>query len=101
MLFHARPDDGRPKNGFDLSYLYVPQDAEVWPENWPIWRVFARLTTQWRFAGMGGRTGLDYAAVYPLLDRLFPNDPQEWDFALDDIRVMESAALDQMNLDQS
>lgn len=46
--------------------------------------------------GTGGAIGLDYATLYPLLDRLGLTDA-EWLHALDDIRVMESAALTAMN----
>lgn len=68
---------------------------EVWPENWRVFVLFSRLRTQWRI-GMGGPTGLDYAAVYPLLDRA-AKDPQEWDELFSDIQVMEGAALKQMS----
>ncbi len=57
--------------------------------------MFGVLGTQWRM-GPGGRTGLDYAAVYPLIDRLNLS-PDEWIETLDDVRAMESAALDQMH----
>lgn len=60
---------------------------------------FVRVQTQWRM-GPGGPIGLDYAAVYPLLDRLHAGDADAWTDALDDIRVMEDAALDEMRLHQ-
>lgn len=45
---------------------------------------------------MNGPTGLDYCAVYPLLDRL-QLDPEEWDLLLEDIHTLEIAALNAMN----
>ncbi len=54
------------------------------------------MRTQWRM-GMGGVTGLDYAAVYPLLDRM-GLEPDEWWQMLEDIAVMESAAVTQIHL---
>lgn len=60
---------------------------------------FVRVQTQWRM-GPGGPIGLDYAAVYPLLDHLHAGDADAWTDALDDIRVMEGAALDEMRLHQ-
>lgn len=57
--------------------------------------MFDSVFTQWR-VGMGGPTGLDYNAVYPLLDRT-AKDPQEWDEMFSDIQVMEGAALKQMS----
>ena len=67
------------------------EEAEVWPENWRVVALFVTLRTQWQ-TGMGGATGLRYEAVYPLLDRQYI-DPDEWDQAFDDVRVMEAAAL--------
>lgn len=67
------------------------EEAEVWPENWRVVSLFAKLRTQWA-VGMGGPTGLRYEAVYPLIDRQY-GDPEEWDQAFDDIRAMEAAAL--------
>ena len=61
-----------------------------------MWRVFDSVFTQWRI----GPTGLDYAAVYPLLDRA-AKDPQEWDELFSDIQVMEGAALKQMSDNRS
>jgi Phage related hypothetical protein (DUF1799) len=68
--------------------------VEVWPENWPIFNLFASLQTQWRVS-MAGPVGLDYAALYPLLDRL-TSDPDEWHTHFEDVREMEAAALDAM-----
>ena len=68
--------------------------VEVWPDNHAAFILFNNLSTQWRI-GMGGPTGLDYAAVYPLLDRS-AKDPQEWDELFSDIQVMEGAALKQI-----
>lgn len=44
---------------------------------------------------MSGAVGLRNEAVYPLLDRLFANDDEWWQ-ALDDLQVLERAALDAM-----
>ncbi len=82
------------RNGFDLSHLYQPGDAEVWPENWATWVLFDRVSTQWRI-GMRGAIGLDYCAIYPLMDRM-QLSADDWMQTLDDIRAMESAALDEL-----
>ena len=66
----------------------------MWPDNHAAFILFNNLSTQWR-VGMGGPTGLDYAAVYPLLDRA-AKDPQEWAELFSDIQVMEGAALKQI-----
>lgn len=67
---------------------------EVWPENWPAFRLFSRVGTQWR-VGMNGPTGLSYEAVYPLMDRM-QLSPDEWGLMLDDIAVLERQALTTM-----
>ena len=77
----------------------TPDDIDTviyWPENAAAVHLFCRLRTQWRVGGMGGPTGHDYAAVYPLIDRL-QLDPDEWDLLLEDIRTLEHAALAVMN----
>jgi Phage related hypothetical protein (DUF1799) len=66
-----------------------------WPDNATAVHLFCRIGTQWR-VGAGGCTGLDYCAVYPLMDRL-QLDPMDWDLLLDDIRTLENAALVAMN----
>lgn len=72
----------------------APQDFEVWPENWSAFKLFCRLQTQWQI-GMNGPTGLIYQSVYPLIDRM-GLEPEDWDQMLDDIGVLEVAALDAM-----
>ena len=69
--------------------------VEVWPENWEIFLLFRRLATQWR-VGMGGPTGLEYGVAYRLLDDLAGGDREEWYRLLDDLRVLEQAALEAM-----
>lgn len=73
------------------------QIIEVWPENWPVFELFVQMGTQWRI-GNGGPTGLDYSALYPLLDRQFSGD--EWQQAFADIRAMEVSALDEIHKDR-
>lgn len=94
-------DEGPPANAFlaALAAQAKEQCVEVWPENHAAFNLFYSLRTQWR-VGMAGPTGLDYAAVYPLLDRA-AKDPQEWDEMFSDIQVMEGAALKQMSDNRS
>lgn len=49
---------------------------------------------------MGGATGLDYGAIYPLLDRI-AQDAAEWMDLFDDLQVLERAALKQMSENRS
>lgn len=84
--------------GFNIFAVAANEAAavEVWPENWPALNIFCQLQTQWNTSGMGGRTGLRYEALYPLLDRL---DPDDWEPTFSDVRTMEAAALIQMSDD--
>ena len=71
----------------------------MWPDNHAAFILFNNLSTQWRI-GMGGPTGLDYAAVYPLLDRTAKSE-SEWQDLFEDLQVMEGAALKQMSENRS
>lgn len=88
------PPPAPRRSGFDLSHLYRPTDVDVWPENWPAVQLFDRISTQWR-TGMRGAIGLDYCAVYPVMDRM-QLGAEEWLQMLDDVRAMEQAAMEQM-----
>lgn len=59
-----------------------------------MWQLFERVRTQWR-VGMRGPIGLDYSALYPLIDRMRLGH-DEWLQVLDDIQAMELAAMDQL-----
>jgi hypothetical protein len=82
------------QNGFNLGFALASQEVEVWPENWPSWRLFCEIETQWR-TGMNGPTGLDYGPLFARLDRLGLT-PDEWEIRFADIRHIEAAALTQM-----
>lgn len=70
---------------------YEHEVVEVWEENWPAVRFFSRLSTQWRH-GMGGPTGLDYAAVLALV-RAQRLPRAQADDLFECVQVMEAAAL--------
>ena len=74
---------------------FAGDDTEVWPENWPSFRLFHDLQTQWRSNGMG-LSGMDYNVLFQKLDRM-DLTPAEYDEFEDDIRTMEWAALAAMN----
>jgi hypothetical protein len=70
----------------------------VWPENWPAWVLFNRMSTQWRSQGMGAGpvVGLDYNVLLRFLDRMGLSD-QDYDQMLGDISVLEDAALTEIH----
>lgn len=75
---------------------YWEDPVEVWPENWDSLVFFVSLQTQWSYAiGLagGGRIGLRYEAVYPLLDRIAGKNKAKWDRLFDELRHMERAVL--------
>jgi hypothetical protein len=93
-FYHRLPTAEKARAaGYEVAD-YEIDDVEVWPENWPAYLLFTSLQTQWN-VGMGGRAGLKYEALYPLLDRQ-TDTPEQWQQLFDDVRVMEYAALDQM-----
>lgn len=71
---------------------------DVWPENWGAFTLFEKVATQWR-AGAMGALGLDYTVLFRLMDRK-GLEGNEWDEMLDDIQVMEHAALRAMRTEQ-
>lgn len=68
-----------------------PDPWYLWPCNLPVWTVWCRAQTQWR-VGMAGATGLDYAAVWSVIDRALPRRRRDEAFAA--IQSMERAVLD-------
>ena len=52
------------------------------------------MATQWR-TGFNGPVGLDYGAAYPVMERMRLCDA-DWLDMLDDLRVMEQAAMAQI-----
>lgn len=68
--------------------------VEIWPDNVQAVNVFVAMSTQWR-VGMGGATGLDYAAL-PVVMRLAGVPPADRAEVFDAVRAMEEAALTTM-----
>jgi hypothetical protein len=76
------------------------ETVEVWPENWPVWCLFDRhMRSQWRI-GPGGATGLDYNALFSLFDLLGLSTEERFEM-LDDIGVLEDAALAEIHAESS
>jgi len=72
-----------------IAHLTRP-DYLVWNENWPALETFAALATQWRTLPMGGVSGLDYAAVWAVLQMRATAEPGAM---FDDLRLLERGAL--------
>ncbi|WP_223538806.1 DUF1799 domain-containing protein [Pseudomonas sp. BF-R-12] len=70
---------------------FSEEDCEVWPINWPAFKVFEAMTTQWR-TGACGATGLDYSTIRSVAGFLGLTRAQVADI-FPDIRVMEAEAL--------
>lgn len=66
--------------------------VEVWPENWPAFRLLVDIHTQWR----GGGAGLDYNVMYRKMDRMGLTAGQ-YDDLEDDMRVLEKGAMAAMH----
>jgi len=70
-----------------------PDRFEVWPENWDAIEMWCRVQTQWRTSA-GGAIGLDYGVLSWLFKMYAVEDPRA---LLEDLQVMEGAALNAMN----
>lgn len=80
---------------FGIKPSDIPETVvEVLPDVWDSYRLFRAMSTQWR-AGMGGATGLDYAAL-PVTGDLLGMTYEEIRSAFEDVRMMEGVALDVM-----
>ncbi|MGP9851218.1 DUF1799 domain-containing protein [Halomonas sp. 111] len=73
-----------------------PDLFDVLPENWEAVQTFQRCSRQWRFAGMGGPTGLDVQAVISVIS-LYQLPPAERLEQLDQVQLIERGALSVMN----
>lgn len=82
---------------FGLTADDVETAVLIWPENWPAFEAFSALRTQWRVAHCG-RTGLDYGSI-PITLRLIGTPRSEWREIFAALRIMESAALEEMHKD--
>lgn len=78
----------------ESDYPPVPEEIEIWPDNWDAATAFVSLSTQWRVS-MAGATGIDYGAIEPVL-RMRGIPVERWPDAFDGIRIMEAEALDVM-----
>lgn len=80
---------------FGLTADDIAVDVEIWDENYPSFQVFNALGTQWRYS-MSGVTGLDYNVI-PNVLRMLDIKRCEWAQLFEDIRLMESVAMAEIN----
>jgi hypothetical protein len=74
-----------------LTMADIDEDVEVWPDNWPVFRLFNALSTQWR-TGAGGATGLDYSVIREVASLIGINKRRILEL-FPDLQVMEAEAL--------
>lgn len=94
---------GKDDSKADLEWLQIPEENqqvepdefEVYPENWQALELFRQCASQWRTAGMGTVTGLDYTSVKAVLDIHHPNTNHIELF--EQIRLLEQGALTAMH----
>lgn len=70
----------------------------VFPDNATAVDVFADMQTQWR-AGMGGKYGLDYAAI-PFVCDMHGIEREDMPDIYRSLRIMERAALAEIHKDR-
>ncbi len=91
--FGLRLDAGDAQDGGTPPPLEVFDVYHLWPCNLPAWRLWNQVQTQWRSAGMGGRTGLDYDAVLRYMREAARIRKPRIAGLFAAIKVMEAAAL--------
>lgn len=74
--------------------MRAASSVAIWPENLDAFNVFGAMGSQWR-TGMGGATGLDYAALPAVMDFCQVKKKHRPE-VFESVRVMESAALETM-----
>ena len=75
---------------------YEEEPIEVWPEHERAMGFFIDYCqTQWRAAGMGGYTGLDYTAVLAAIQFEEPDKAQAKEL-FEQIRAIERGALEEL-----
>lgn len=67
---------------------------EVWQENAEPVRFFLLMSTQWRAGGMGGPTGMDYAALFQLFS-FYDIKKEDQTRIFESVRTMEMAVLEE------
>ena len=93
MLFSQAPSNSELQAlGMDACDV-AEKTCVVWPDCWPAVDAFLRCQTQWRTTA-AGVIGLDYGVVLAVLKELGATDVL---VALDDVRVIESRALKEIN----
>jgi hypothetical protein len=67
------------------------QALGIWPDNWPAFRVFHRLRTQWT-VGMSGAIGLRLEGL-PFALQVEQVPAEDWAEVTTDVQVMEHETL--------
>ena len=97
---YAKEVDEHSAGLFGLSLDEVPEEViEVWDINWDTFVLFDALNSQWRTAGMGSATGLDYNVI-PTVGKMLGFKKKQINSMFSDIRVMENEALITMGENQ-
>lgn len=78
----------------ELASHFETEKTKVWPIHFDVLQVFSSLITQWR-VGAHGRTGIDYS-VLPVVMDLHEINPTERKQMFADLKIMETAALEQL-----
>lgn len=77
--------------------LEVEETFALWPDCVETFSLFRALQTQWRAAGMGGATGLDYAGVESYM-RIRQIPKKRRPELMDGLQTMEIATLNEWAL---
>lgn len=93
--FGVKPEDFEADDEGSFGMV----DFGIWQEHWQSYIVFSNIGSQWRI-GMNGPSGLDYNVLAEIWRRLKVPFADR-DHIFQDIRLMESSALEQMKDNQA
>lgn len=95
MLYWSAPTAAElAGSAYKVSDFPEPH-VDVWDENWDVLHLFRLYSTQWRVS-MGGPVGLDFSVLHHALDRKGIKG-DEYDTYIANLRIIESAALQQIH----
>ncbi|KAA9133455.1 hypothetical protein F3N42_03640 [Marinihelvus fidelis] len=99
-------DNGAPDDDDDQHFIMDQAEPEpqapdpcerfeVWPENWPAWVLFCRVSTQWRLRPDGRACGLEYSSIGLVMDSERVHSARRRGELFRDVQQIEVGALNE------
>lgn len=91
-LYAVPPSEDIAQELYGVSPDQLIKTVEVWPDVWPVVSIFTKMAGQWR-VGPCGAYALDYGVLQWMFNIHGITNQRQ---ALDDIRVLEEVAKEEM-----